>query len=328
MSTFTIPEGHQFSCISLCNANCGFRPQNATFSIENSVHILSSNNLEMDEVWKDWLGELLYEDFKNSNVVLISHLPSENSQDIKKITDKIVGVLFATILLMGVKHYETGIKFHGRREDKISITSVGEIKERIYISFDKESLRISEENLNLIKTIFSSLKKVHKQYDPYRRLGNGFEAYCDASTHRFLDDHLHQYVRSIEALLNANKAKLFAERCMSFFNLDNSDDAEIYKKLKLLYTIRGKVEHFNLLDPSKEVDEMAYLVKLISTQLYIKVLSNEELLCYFESDKKLKKFWKKPEDERADIIGELIDWNELNKSYMKFKERINRGQNK
>lgn len=120
--TDLIPDGHKFACTSLKGANIILNQPFIKLNADNSLFTDSSNPFKLDKYWQELLGTLLFDSFRKSNLVLISHSPSQdpdllgpdNEQLMKEVKHLLNSIIISEILSFEVGITITGPKTNGK----------------------------------------------------------------------------------------------------------------------------------------------------------------------------------------------------------------------
>lgn len=311
-----IPEAHIFACIALQDASISPPPEMTPFTINEGTYLAFSNPFELDQAWKESIGSLRYKRLKKSNIVFISHEPDPaDNNGGKQRLDGNVTLAFSALLLLGLSKYNEGFQFFGSRsEKKYRVDSITRHFEPNFHNPYDSKFSINQGTLDLLSETYGTFKEIYNTDQGYVRLKKGLVAFLKAATYEDAEDQLHQYVRAIEAVMHKSKREEFAGRAILFFRCDGKNNEDFLEKLQELYQLRSRTEHFNQPEVLQDIDKKSQLAKLVARNLYIKLIANKKLLEFFLSDSKAKEFWKKSDLEKNDIIGELINWEELKKS--------------
>ena len=166
------------------------------------------------------------------------------------------------------------------------------------------------------------------QSSGFERFKRGFHAWESANKENFVDGRLHQFARSIEALLKPETGKTqrqFVHRCQTFIGSGQLQQ----ELLEEIYELRSSTEHLNNhLDvlpayPASQQERIARLrgfqMETIANNSYSRLLAKPSLLKIFRSDSTIGDFWKLNDGERSSIWGNAIDLAAEQKNYFRFE---------
>ena len=166
------------------------------------------------------------------------------------------------------------------------------------------------------------------QSSGFERFKRGFHAWESANKENFVDGRLHQFARSVEALLKPETGKTlrqFVHRCQTFIG-----SGQLQKEiLEEIYELRSSAEHLNdHLDvlstyPTSQQERIARLrgfqMETIANNSYSRLLAKPSLLKIFRSDSTIEDFWKLKDGDRASIWGNAIDLAAEQSRYFRFE---------
>ncbi len=281
---------------------------------------------EMDEFWKKELGNLECEKITNSNFFLCAF--SDEGADPHTLTSSLHSYYYGLLILgRGYNGYpvnSTGTILGGAySSDGVgSVSTIGDM----LIHFRPWKViqpNITAEDLPIAAVIAKGIDTIYADTSggAFLRLRKGFSAYISATQKTEAHERLHQFVRSIEAVV---KPKLwggnnFKFRCQMFGGRTPADE-EI---LGDLYEMRSAAEHFVPLKeklerfPEHERKEVilnrVFQVELIAQHVYRTILSDEEYYQHFESDDLIDALWKQSPRDLIKFWGDPIDLKDLEK---------------
>jgi hypothetical protein len=177
---------------------------------------------------------------------------------------------------------------------------------------------IDEELIRRAGAVADGIYFVESQDGSFERVKRGIAAWVRAAKEQEYYNRLHEFVRSIEALIRPAKSKTekqFVERCKTLAD-DSSETIA-----RELFVLRSAVEHLNEaecelanISPSKRKSHVrlrARQAEFLAGQSYIRVLSNSQLLEKFCSDDSIDDFWKLRDSERQALWGSPINISSL-----------------
>lgn len=167
-------------------------------------------------------------------------------------------------------------------------------------------LRQAREALGGLGVVFSSRS--------FMRIRRGLQAFFHGLQEELTGDRLHQFVRSLEAVINpkiGNTTRQFVQRLQVF----TESGPDVDRALKECYEIRCKVEHLqnpaSVLQhvPSQRRNAYIYLhtrrIETLCRHVYGRIASSPKHLALFEDDT-INEFWSRNEKEQRSLWGEPL----------------------
>ena len=265
-----------------------------------------------DDFWRKQLGEFRNKDFAEAKLFLLIEKQSVNidllddeNDYLKKTILRFYHSIYFVLPTMRI--LTPGILLSGSFiNNNVNIRSVVNTKDPFkpsgspFIKLDIDKIRSASE-LFVVQTFLWH----EDQKSKFERFKKGYRAYIRAMNEFDADEKFHHFVRSIEALVFIDKgepgAKTFSERLCKIVN----EEARFFE---IIYQLRNQVEHMNDLggylvgegytsQEEKDSFILDCMVKImqIASFCYCEILKNRENLSFFESDSKIKDFWKSPQ---------------------------------
>jgi hypothetical protein len=129
-------------------------------------------------------------------------------------------------------------------------------------------------------------------------------------------DRLHQYVRSLEALIlpdMGSTKKQFTHRCQTFARAGNDTQS----LLQEVFDMRSDTEHLHPWDeavqnyPVDQRDDVCWQrtrqMEKLASDVYSRVLRDSALRGHFRTDATIASFWKLPDDQKRSLWGQPLD---------------------
>jgi hypothetical protein len=299
------------------NISANIPPQT---ELSPNFYVLNANPFELDDHWKKWLGEIQSEKIEDCNFVILATMASEKTHELdeeNKHLSHLVNRYFNLLCLFGTPLYDKGVQITGAHsEDGFEIRQTYSPL-RFYRNRHSKPFWISE--TYLVKTYeflqkFLSISSGPSEEKP-PLIRRGYACRLGALLEWTLEERLHQFVRSIEALLNLKVGQgyqVFAERAQLFIK----KTGESKNLLEQIYKIRGRVEHLQTFDDlfaGAEGDVLTSFarksaqVEIISGYIYRKIFEQADLLEIFSDDASISRFWECSEEERVPKWGQPLD---------------------
>jgi hypothetical protein len=297
-----IPAGHKFAVVAVETAPS---PPEILFPLQfdGGLWALSRAPFHFDEVWQRWLG-LRADDLKRSNLFLIANAPSENPKlldDENQKLERSARFVFLALAIEGLYLERAGLILQGGMlADSIGpeIRSVHDTS-RVYRLEGSANLKLSAPVLVRAAHIATNMQRL-LQTRPVPRLWKGVMSLITALESRAGADRIHGFVRALDAIAKPPQGegeRKFVHRCSMFAG--RSDTSR--NLLRELYQLRSAAEHLNdfqsVLDgyPFHERERIALQrteqAEILARQVYVRILSSDELTGLFSDDPWLDRFW-------------------------------------
>ncbi len=311
-----LKSNQKFAIVSINNLSADI---DKPIRLSKSFYVLPNPPVEIDEIWGKWLGSLTTEAIKNANIFILALKDSDKPQILddenKALTDS-VSKYFFSLFFIGSLYYESAYIVTGAKEDKeISIRQFYKNK-RYYQNDITSTYNLLQKDFHDAYNIKNTLFKINNSNE-FQRFKHGVSAFQKALTEDIQQYRLHQFVRSIEALIIppiGETKKKFIHRCHTFVK-SNKKTRNI---LEEIYDLRCAVEHMNdwkiifkdLIDNKKEeiALERSKQVEILARKTYNYILQNENILKIFKDDDTLISFWKNNNEKQRKEIWK----NEIN----------------
>lgn len=274
--------------------------------------------VEFANHWRDWLGSLKIEAIESSNFVLLTKAISQTPQNLDQENYNLrcrLDYFMKGLLLQGCPQYEKGVTLNGSHFDgRTEIRQLGDLED-YRPSYGLPPLEVGTSELQRAIFFADRLKRIANGDDDWARLRRGLKALFQGSEEYEGGDRLHQFTRSLEALIKpdiGNTRSQFAHRCQTF----SLAGTETQESLLQIFDIRSHVEHLHSpLDALKgsETDRIILANRrtrqadLLSRFALAQVLESEDLLQAFRTDGTIDSFWHMQDHERIRVWGNRLD---------------------
>jgi hypothetical protein len=310
----------KFALIAIKNAYTDFTPSdNFSHKLKDGTWILSKVPVEIDKGWREWIGSLRYDSFLKSNLVFLTAEPSENPGILdahhKRLGDRL-SQLFNVLQLQGVIEYQDSNLIIGSFYDKRSeLRQMAKLpvfyRTKGYIPPPVDVSKL--ENTVLMR---KALEQIDKFDGAFIRFIRGWNILMDGLQKNNGEGRIHQFVRSLEALILPNIGKTkrqFVHRCQTFA-VAHQENNQI---LTEAFDLRSMSEHLNDWQtalssyPEDQREDLALLrtrqMERLACFAYARILENRIARCHFESEIEMEAFWRMQENKRIQIWGNQLD---------------------
>jgi hypothetical protein len=287
--------------------------------LDHGLWILGRPPVTVDETWRKWLGSLRAEALNESNLVIIASAPSAcpfildgENQVLER---RCLNVLIA-LGLTGLWFDGPGIILNGCQLDEQSRepTQIRQVHDSAcYLRLDQSiPPTLTRPALVAAGSLAESINTLLQRKGT--RLLKGLTAAHQALVGRYGDERLHEFVRSLEAVMKPDVGRTerqFVHRTQVFIGR-SSQSSTIARQL---YRLRSCVEHMN--DYTAELMDIAHSKEgaenlaqrrslqagLLATHVYRHILGTHELFVLFSEETSIQKFWAKTAQEQDQIWG-------------------------
>ena len=318
MCRFQINQREKFGCIAIQNAGTA---QDARGQTELAPGLWCVDRLPFNvgEFWVGQLGHRRLEQIENSNLLIFAvaptHRPEVLDDENEALLQKVQRTFYA-LLLQLVFHHDGAEIFSGaRQDDNPDIRTITDLRNHLRPQVARVE-QISRANLTRAANAESGMAAYLTRTGEVDRLWHGFHALQRGFLEMWGDERLHQFVLSVEAVLNLRAGKsrtLFGHRAHLF--VGRSDENQNW--LLELYDLRSATEHMNdyrlLLEHYPEARRehvaslRAYEAQVLACQIYMRLAESEDLRTRFGDDSELEQFWSMREGEQQRQWGHIFD---------------------
>jgi hypothetical protein len=311
---FHLAHNHKFAVVALRGANVTTEAVSQDVRLDDGLWTLGHPPVMVDETWRKWLGTLRAGALNESNLVIVATAPSacpfildgENQVLERRCLNVLIGLGLYGLWFDGPGIILNGCQLDERASEPTQVRQVhdsawyrrlehtipptlakgalmeaGRLAERVHILLQRKGTRL-----------LKGLAAAHK----------GLEG-------RYGDERLHQFVRSLEAIMKPDVGRTerqFVHRAQVFIGR-SSQTKTIARQL---YRLRSCVEHMNdytteLIDTatSKEAAEQlaqrrSLQAGLLATYVYRHILGTPELFTLFSDETTIQEFWATPDREQ------------------------------
>jgi hypothetical protein len=272
----------------------------------------------MSEWWERMLGSISARHYAQSTLFLWSSSNYERDHRCEKRVHDAVRALYLGLLMQGVPTMSSILFTAGKGMSlppEIDSVSYWNVPRRGPRDF---GVRVTEETLRQAAAVAEGLAWLYpgEAFDYLEKpipLRRGFHAWRRAFDEPDTGSRLHQFVRSIEALVQPRAlrgASQFAHRCQTFAG----PPPKRRETLTMLYRLRSANEHMRDLlpvlgdvgDPDKVLALRCLEAETLASGVYARVLTDRVVLQHFVSDSAIHQFWRKSDGERRQAWGPTV----------------------
>ena len=318
---YQFQKNSQFVLLAVSNAYTDFPDER--FQLPDGTWILPGVPVtDNAAAWETWLGSIRSERLESANLVLLVEEPSDTPWGLGAVHKSLsydLGLLYFMLYLgFGVEilEYEGADRLAGS-----SVNGVPEILEvermpRFYRSQGSPRVPITQDWLEGTLDLRAGFKEMEARRPQFRRIIRGLNTLSKGQREQTGQDRLHQFVRSLEALILPEKGKTrkqFAHRCQTFARAGGDTQTLLLEA----FDMRSATEHLNrwyepvqcyprgkreavCLKRTRQVERLA-------CDAYSRLLGNPALREHFRTKHAIAKFWKLPDSRRCELWGAPLD---------------------
>ncbi len=315
---FELQDGDKFAFLLLNNVHVHF-PNGLPTQLKDSTRVLDKYPASPDLHWETMVGRIRFHEIQEANLILARVTKGESYILTQKDHDagEELAQLHALLQLSGVaEHNAANLVIGSVDSGKSHIHRLSAIEKfqptRGYVRIPVTLDRL--EHANNLASVVRSLKLSPSDFG---RFGRGLHYLLEGLREESGQERLHHFARALEALIlpeTGNTRNQFVHRCQLFASANPAAVAA----LKQSYDMRSDAEHIHDWDRSlqnvgpERAEDVALWrtrqMEALASFAYTHILTNPELLQYFENDAKLSGFWNTLSDaERIKIWGGRLE---------------------
>ena len=270
--------------------------------------------------WKEAIGSLRMERLGRANLVLFVEEPSDNP-DIAgdaqhQRLDKDLHILFCMLhLRTGIECAEGADMLCGSSENGVPGIRLMSQMPTFYQSKGWRRAPITKAWLEDGLVLRTGVGVMETDQTQFRRVIRGLNILFNGLKETG-QDRLHQFVRSLEALILPDIGKTekqFAHRCQTFARAGDDTRALLLEA----FGMRSDTEHLNPWDeavqsyPADQREDVCWhrtrQIEHLACDAYSRVLRDAALREHFRTEAAIAVFWKLPDDQRRALWGKPLD---------------------
>jgi hypothetical protein len=319
-------EGDKFAFLAMENMRCEARNGDITAELSDGTGVLTSPPFDSQHFkrWAEWLGSLRMDRLHKANIALFRCRPSSSPGALDREHAELDGYLTRVfyLLRLGVilEYSGADLLLGSFLGGEARIRQVSEVPAfRPTRGSTPESVTL--DSLEKAVQRVGGLVHMESRSPKYRRVIRGLNTLMEGLRCEHGEDRIHQFVRSLEALIlpHIGKTKAqFAHRCQAFVRA--GADAE--QVLREAFDIRSDTEHMNDWDgslhsyPTHDRENVALQrtrqMERLACFAYCKVLDDTSLAHNFESEAAQRNFWVSMDDAaRRRSVGRQLNLDSI-----------------
>lgn len=270
-------------------------------------------------IWKEWIGSIRMERLGRANLVLFVEEASSNPEILDAVHQRLnkdLSLLFYMLHLRpGVEIAEGADLWCGSSQDGVpGIRQMSQMP-AFYQSKGWTRAPITQAWLEDSLTLRAGVAAMDADISRFRRVIRGLNTLFNGLKETG-QDRLHQFVRSMEALIYpeiGKTEKQFVHRCQTFARAGEDTCALLAEA----FAMRSDTEHLNPWDeavqsyPLDQREDVCWhrtrQIEHLACDAYSRLLQYAALRQYFETEATIAAFWKLPDDQRRALWGKPLD---------------------
>jgi hypothetical protein len=285
------------------------------FQASDGLAVHSTSPVELDDMWRSWLGSIQARKFESSQFFVLLLEPLANGGSFHTRAREILHSYHYGLLLQGAGYSNESLLIVGRTPGgKLVVDSLQVIRRRAYVPHSRPT-RITAEVLGRASSLSKAIREIHLPERRFVRLRRGLAAWITGIHSDAAEMRLHNSIRAVEAVSQPVRRGV----TQAFLNCGALHIGERHRNistLKQLYALRSCIEHIKLwkgeLSRPKgfSVDD-AFLFRtlqaeMLASYIYSRIFQNPGLLSRMGTDKTMERFWRSSlSDLRTRWGGEL-----------------------
>ena len=311
----------KFGCISLPLRRIDRQSVRLPFEIASGLLLADSPPVELSEFWIDTLGSSELDAINEVEVWITATASTERAaildHENHQLLDEAYWFLRAFILSGPTELISQHFMLTGSISDKGSdVRQVSRLDPPLFSTGVKPPV-VDENRLYQAVSLHERLRPLYdtKTHPRFKRALHSFH---DATQQHHLSQRLHNFVRSIDGLFDlpqGGSRKVFVERSKVICGDGFESDAG------LLYDLRSVDEHLHPLHkafPNAEIEEdlrsiyrLCAVAEIYARELFVRVLSNPELIPHYEEDSSIKDLWTTGPPELKLLTHPAIEFSDI-----------------
>lgn len=290
----------------------------AAFRLRDSTWVMPGVPVRDLGIWKEWIGSIRMERLREANLVLFVEEASEDPEILDAVHNRLsndLSLLFSLLHLRGGIECESADLLCGSSQQSApDIRQMGQLP-TFFQSKGYRRAPITEEWLEDATALRAGAMAMAAGTAQFRRIIRGLNTLL-AGLKQTGQDRLHQFVRSLEALILPDIGKTknqFTHRCQTFAAAGK--DTRLV--LQEAFDMRSDTEHLHEWDeaaqnyPANQREDVCWhrtrQIEQLACDAYSRLLRDAALRQHFRTDAAIAAFWKLRDDERCSVWGKPLD---------------------
>jgi hypothetical protein len=291
----------------------------AAFQLSDRTWVMRGVPVSDLGVWNEWIGSIRTDRLKEANFVLFVEEPSDNPEIVDAVHQRLgddLTWLFCLMHLHSDFQCETPELLCGSSEQ--GAPNIRQMRQLPIFYQSKGSRRapITKGLLEEAVVHRAGVAAIEANKGEFQRTMRGLKILLNGLQQRSGQDRLHQFVRSLEALILPGITKTkkhFAHRCQTFARPGN-DTRDL---LKQAFDMRSDTEHVHrwnrsvLNHPEDQRENLCLQrtrqIEHLACDAYSRLLYDPALRDHFRTDDTISAFWNLLDHERRKLWGKPLD---------------------
>lgn len=318
LQSFELRDGDKLAFLLLNNVHVDF-PRGLPTQLKDGTWILDKYPASPDLHWETMVGSIRFREVQEANLILARvtkggpHILTQTDHD----AGEGLAQLHALLQLGGVAEHDAANLVIGSVDSGCSYIRLLSAIEKFHPTRGYLRIPITLERLERANNLALTVRSLKLLPENFARFGRGLNYLVKGLTEETGQERLHHFVRALEALIlpePGNTRNQFVHRCQLFALASPLAVAALTQS----YDMRSDAEHIHDWDRSlksvgpEKADDVALWrtrqMEALASFAYTRILTNPDLLQYFENDAKLSGFWNTLSDaERIKVWGARLD---------------------
>jgi hypothetical protein len=284
--------------------------------VGEGVAVLPKVPFPVEDFWVEWTGKVGTRVLTEGNCVILASMPSDapttEDEEFPPLRTRVSYMLAAMHLEGTIAVREAAMASGGRDAEGVSVRQVAQLADHVGPAY----VRAATVDEALCVSAWLTCEGIARIYasPDHARVKRGFHALRGGFGGRSGAERLHQFVRSVDALLKSPQGggrRHFGSRGTL---LAGPGSEEL---LRELFDLRGQAEHLNdlaVMTPHPRIRDAerlalyrSYQAQLLACTAYRRIFSSASLLEHFRDDAAIDAFWMMPSGNRQELWGAPID---------------------
>lgn len=314
---FHLQPGVKFACVAFEDVAID-HSLSKPLSLGEGLWTLPEHPFDLNHRWRESIGKISADQIDRCNFFLLvvkastrPEILDDENENLRKQLNRLVYGL----LLQGIPKHGDGFVLTGARvSEETRIREFSKMQD-YFDSNPPDRVKFSESTCRMAKSYAEGFRDIENSID-YKRVRRGMDTLICGIREESLQERIHNYVRSLEALVMPKIGKSqnqFIHRCQTFA-LASPQARNIIEDC---YRIRSAVEHMNPFEdalskyPSDGQQLVAFQrlrqIEQLAFSVYMKLTTSKSHALLFETDTSIDAFWSRKDDERRAEWSSPID---------------------